>query len=331
MGNPLKVLSVEPRPTADLSIAVITNDPPEVLAHFVAAHLVQGVKRIFMFFDNPNNAFIPIAQVHPQIIPTICNNAFWKNTSRGKRPTYVETRQFICYRLAYLRAETEWIGFCDADEIMYSENGFDVDLTDFPLNERSIRAHVCEAVWPEDAEDFSAFSAPMVRRHQKDGLEGVRSERFLSTSKLGMMGHTGGKYVVRTGIDGVFPGIHVPRVYDDAREEKTKVRGRWHDYRIKLIHFDAISYDAWHRKHQRRNAGKTVMIGNPDHRRLQSDLFAEAKTDDERLALFRDLYAIPADVQPSLVERGLLLKVNFHAAVEKLRNDLLNDPKQFAH
>lgn len=325
------MLNIDPKPEADLSIAVMTNDPPEVLAHFAAAHLVQGVKRIFMFFDNPENPFIPIAQVHPQIIATVCDDAFWANTKKGRRPTYVETRQFICYRLAYLRAETKWIGFVDADEILYSENGFDLDLAAAGEKVQAIRAHVCEAVWPEAASEYGAFSGTLARTHLDNPLEELPyGERFSVASSKGMIGHKSGKYIVRTGIPGVFPGIHVPRVFSDDRKTKTKIKCGWFDYRIRMIHYDAVSFDAWQRKHERRVSGQTAMIGNPKHRDQQTEMFANLTSEGDRLTLFKELYCM-SDVREKIMrERNALFDINTSQDVFDLKSDLLQRANQFA-
>lgn len=314
---------------ADISVAVMTNDPPDVLAFFVAAHLAAGVKRIYMFFDNPDNAYIPNAQVHPKIIPTICDDAFWAHTSKGERPENVENRQFVCYRLAYQRAETSWIGFCDADEILHSQNGFVKDLEDVPEDVVWVRAHVGEAVWPKESEDFSPFTASFVRRHHDLDDVITRPEKFHKVSKKGMVGPTSGKYIARTGLKGMYPGIHAVRRRDPETGKQVKIQGSWFDSRIGLVHFDAISFESWYSKHIRRHTGDIIMTGNPDRRELQTTMLASLPNKAEQLAFFKQLYTLSPSERAVLAEHSALLRLEISDKVWKLSRKLLNDPSRF--
>ena len=123
----------------------------------------------------------------------------------------------------------------------------------------------------------------------------------------GLLGHHMGKYAVRRGLDCTTPCIH-----EAKRNEVPLKAARLRDPRtnrpVWLLHYDAISLDAWRAKWDRRlAAGDTVEIGR--RRCRQQATYAAARETGGECALFSRLYSMNRVQEAALRVLGLLLDI----------------------
>lgn len=305
-------LTISPGPEADLTIATFTNDRPEVLAAFVARHQVQGVKHLRLYFDNPDNAFIPVAQQLEGVTAIPCDDAFWG----AKRPPKVEGRQMRCFKHAYEVAETPWIGFCDGDEAFVANPTFAGQIA-AAEDDELIQGFVWEAFWPEGTPCDDLFSATHARRPVWNAEKRAEllppNTIFESIMDRGVVGHPWGKVILRRGIKHLKITVHSAKIGRPDSPEAREIKRS--NQKVHLLHYDAMSVGAWADKHARRLSGATQMGGNRMTRNLQTDIFALCETEASRERFFRAMYGLDQEAVARLSEEGVVREISHDPTV----------------
>lgn len=284
--------------------------PERHVGVFVDHYRRRGAARVRVYFDGPAaSAPRPKAVGLADDELTVCDDAFW--AARGGRPASVEARQRLVYADAYRALGADWLVVVDIDELIFGPVDLAAALETAPAARDLVLFPTVEAVWRAGDDLNRDYGAVLARKSYSGPFWSELSYLLYPGAGAffvrGLLGHHMGKYAVRRGLDGVTPCIHeakrgeVPLKAARARDPRT-------GQTVRLLHYDAISLDAWRAKWDRRLAvGDTAEIGR--RRRRQQATYASARETDGEAALFLRLYALNR-VQAGVLRRmGLLLDI----------------------
>jgi hypothetical protein len=287
---------------ASFEVVAMALAPWRHLAIFSEYYLRMGANRVRIFFDGMLEN-----EDHSHDYEVIeCNEQFWINLG-VRRPAIVEDRQRAIYGLAYLTATSDWILIVDIDEFVFG----DVSLLDaFRIagdnNYDCIRFSSAEAVFGEGDDISKEYGARFFRKSYNKYLAAILPH-FLYPGLghvfiRGLLGHAIGKQAVRSGIRNISLNIHHAHCEGKLFREfdiSSSSPGR----RLLLAHYDAISFDQWSEKWERRlSAQDTAEMGSK--RKKQFDLYIKAAMTHNEEILFRRLYSI------NTVQLGVLRALN---------------------
>ncbi len=288
----LTILDLSPKAEADISVVTLTNAPSAIINKFTEDQIKQGVSSVIVYLDDPSNIERAILTSSDKINYVDCDEDFWWLLGFADRSVHVEKRQVEVFQYAYGQAQTAWIGFCNIDERFVPYQSFGELFDRVPEHVQELRGRSCEAVWLENSEDFSDFSATHCRtpiwRNENVLLQQRRHPLFSALSQRGLVGHPYGKYIIRSGIEGIVLSIHGVRVKQGA-EMKPLVSM---DNTVQLLHYDAIGFNAWESKFKQRLDPSFKMGGQAAHRKAITQLLATSKDRDFRLGVFKILYTL---------------------------------------
>lgn len=287
--------------------------PERHVAVFVDHYRRRGAARVRVYFDGPA-ADAPRAKAvglaDDELV--ICDDAFW--AARGGRPASVEARQRRIYADAYRALSADWLVVVDIDELIFGPVDLAAALKTVPASRDLAIFPTVEAVWHAGDDLNRDYGAVLARKSYSGPFWSELSHLLYPGAGTffvrGLLGHHMGKYAVRRGLDGVSPCIHeakrgeVPLKAAQARDPRT-------GQAVRLLHYDAISLDAWRAKWDRRLAvGDTAEIGR--RRRRQQATYAAMRRNGDEASLFARLYALNP-LQESVLRRlGLLLDIPAH-------------------
>jgi hypothetical protein len=271
-----------------------------------------GADKVRVFYDGRLDG-VPPAKC--EVIE--CNRQFWE-TIGICRPASVEDRQRAIYNFAYTDAHSDWLLIVDIDEFVFGQN----DLLDLyqalgPEYD-SVRFGSVEAVFDSTDDIGKEYGSRHFRRPCNKYLAAVLPHILYpglgGVFIRGLLGHSRGKHAVRTGLHGILIDIHDSSCRGKAMRELDASSGT-RKPGFYLAHFDAISYQQWCVKWNRRIVAQdTKECGRK--RDMQLQLFAEAASEEHRTSLFRRLYAVNSRQLFVLRALGLL--------IENARPDLEN-------
>ncbi|MDO5621379.1 MAG: glycosyltransferase family 2 protein [Paracoccus sp. (in: a-proteobacteria)] len=309
----LPVLSLHPRPSSKLTVVALCCETVEVINHFVSRQLALGAGRMVLYFDDPADPVPQMLQGHDRVICRSCDDAFWFDLCPDTgRPIHLEMRQKNCFNHAYAGIEAgNWVGFCDADELFVPDTSFDALFEEASPDIAQLTAATWEAVWTDLEQIDQSFSASHARRklHNERVRQQVlhhHSPLFRILSDSGLVGHWAGKKLVRSGIPQFRAGIHHHRHRVDGELLTLSASNSG----LKLLHYDAVSFAAWQRKHGRRMDGSVIMGARMDKRYAQAELMSYARTEQARRDLFLLLYGIGGSYLQALKETNAILPIS---------------------
>lgn len=297
------------------AVVATVDEPPQLVAAFVAHHLNAGACEVHLFLDNPDEETETLLRAMPGCILTVCNQNFWRESAFGRRPYLHTKRQNLNANSAYGRCKADWLLHCDADEFVRDGAALSAELLRFGRAVKHLRLHVAERVMPADEAQTSIF----------DGLfrlPGTDMERELDDIyhpvsgflEKGLTGHHNGKALSRTGC-GLEIGLHQPQGGIPAR----KIR------QTNLLHFDGLTPFHFQIKLLRRAQEKPT-AGKTRHRPVRVTQFAAMKenlSDPEFCAAMTSaLKCLRPDQIARLDGLGLVQHARFHPDLGGLALDL---------
>lgn len=209
------------------------DEPAPLILSWVAHHLSIGAAEAHVFLDRPNTEVTEKLRNVPGAFVTVCDEAYWTNSTRGERPKRHTGRQKHNATLVYNTRKLDWLLHCDADEFLLLDQGFVTELAN--SNARTLRLKNWERV--------RTGSNPMIYsgafrgvNFNVDLLETVygRWSEFLDA---GMAGYHDGKDIVRMG-ENFTMGVHFPIDMDTNERHKDKTVNVEN---AKLLHFDGLT------------------------------------------------------------------------------------------
>lgn len=215
------------------SWAVVTtvDEPAALVAAFVAHHLGQGAQRVHVFLDHPDAEAEALLARLPGCVVTVCDDAYWAASAKGKRPLIHTARQLYNARKVYAETDADWLLHADGDEFVRDGAAVSQALAEAPEDAMYLRLLVAERAYPKG--DIGADIFAGVFRHALPdyGLTGpeVYGE-MTGFFHFGLTGHKAGKSLSRVGA-GLRVGLHAPTHKPVHRVIQT----------TRLLHFDGLT------------------------------------------------------------------------------------------
>ena len=302
---PVKTIKLHTaKPSDELSIVSLMYEPPDVVRKFVDYYTKLGCGRIFLYFDDPSDPMLNAFDDHPNVFTVACDDAFWK----GKRKTAVEGRQSHCFTHAYRNLDKGWLIVCDADEFVTADKPLPEFLAEVPVNQRAVRATAAEAVWSTEQENLGPYTAKYLRMPIFDGIWPYVKHKLYDENihlfRKNLLSHRSGKGIVRAGYKIRKIGIH----HAEFTDGYSPMRVQPHHLVTQLVHFDAISYELWRRKLERRMEKDHGFWGLDQARLSQVDYYRKISEDEFR-AKFEQTYCVTPDQINLLTRMGSLKKL----------------------
>lgn len=263
--------------------------PAQQIATFTAHYRRRGADRIRIFYDGPE---APVGDFDgAQVV--LCDDDFWRGLG-VERPLGVEDRQRAIYNYAYGTARAEWFLVVDVDEFILGDDEIGALLERIGPDRESVIFGSVEAVYSVGSDMTREYNASYFRKPYGRPFCSILPHMITpgigGCFTKGLLGHFMGKHAVRTGIGDIKIDIHESK--RNGQPLKALVIGPKVTPRpLYLAHFDAISFEQWRQKWDRRIAKRDVMeVGRK--RNLQFDLFAAARQRGEERDLYQKLYAL---------------------------------------
>lgn len=237
---------IAPAPGAGMrgavTVVTILREPLELTLRFVAWYLELGAARLDLYFDDPDDPAIELLAGIERVSATRCTPAFWRSLGADPEARFT-LRQNLVLTHAYQACDTAWVLNVDADELLWLG---DRRLRRFaarqPDEVRAVRFMPAEVVQTDEPENHTWFRYPMRRRH----LSLVYGEdRPLFRHRAGLVGHTEGKSMIRTGL--AIAKVRQHWAQDaEGNAIADKVVGKRQN--AVLLHFLDNGYDHWRQK-----------------------------------------------------------------------------------
>ena len=276
---------------ADLAVVSMMRETPDVIERFIEYYRRLGASDILIYFDGPEAERPDVAgarfiMLTPQRLAAL-----------GSVGDALSDRQQCCFRDAYdHRVSADWMLVVDADEFVFGDCSLQELLDAVPEQVEAVVFPTAEAVWGPGDDPLEAFGCTVFRTPWKGRGPRARLARAVYGSlapllQNGVMGHSNGKHMVRTGRGIPFVGVHrSKRDGKDLTVPVARLGARFAGFR--LGHFDAISKARWEVKWRHRIDG---VITNPlgtETRRKQMKLVAAALAAGDGTAMFRRFYGL---------------------------------------
>ena len=270
---------------SSFEVVCMSNSPLGHLERFVAHYRTLGAARVLIFYDGE---ILPSA-LDCEIV--LCNEVFWLPLGENRS---VEDKQRYVYDLAYRTATHAWILVVDVDELVLGDRRLDEYLASVDVQIDMVRFISAEAIFSSGDDIGSDFGATSFRLPYPScfsiPFSHVLYPGLGQVFIRGLLGHSRGKYAVRTGYPDISVNIHEATRAGTMFPEVNATTGR-RDGRFFLAHFDAISFAHWQEKWRRRLLkNDTREMGAKRDRQMELFQVYDAKGCSE--ALFRRLYGV---------------------------------------
>ena len=288
---------------ADFSVVAMMRESPDVVRRFVQYYRKLGAAQIYVYHNGPAEELPALAGVDV----TVCTPEFWARYVSGPMTDSLDDRQRVCYRDCYDRCGSDWLLVVDADEFVFGDRPLAPLLDRLPASVEAVFFPTAEAVFGpgdriEDAFGCSHFRTGWTRQRWWGLLGPVVYGAAARLMSAGVMGHSAGKHMLRTGLDVTAIGGH-----RSQRGEKVigmPAAAALSDFAgFHLAHFDALSLPRWEAKWRYRIDRVVVAPHMSPGRRRQMEEIARALAAGEGAALFRRLYGL-GPVQYRLLALG---------------------------
>ena len=238
------------------------DEPPELVAAYVAHHLAQGAGEVHVYLDRDDAFTRTMLATVPQVRVTVADEAYWRREFDIKLPKTHQRRQTLNATDAYRRAGVDFLLHLDADEFLVQHRPLDEELRRLrrlkPGNYLAIPN--VERIYGPDCDEAFVFTE-LFRRSTKR-LDGDFSDVNLDAEGLtlyGLTGHSEGKACSPTGYDYVL-GIHRP--HHDTDRPWT-FPGMRRSRSAQILHFEGMTPLQWIYKRLRKAAYLEAWDGQP--------------------------------------------------------------------
>lgn len=99
-----------------MDIVTTLREPLPLTLAYVAHQLAQGVARLHLYFDDPDDPALGLLARVPQVRATGCGARYW--AARGGRPGVIVARQVANAQDCQQHTTAPWLLHCDADEFL---------------------------------------------------------------------------------------------------------------------------------------------------------------------------------------------------------------------
>jgi hypothetical protein len=286
----------------------------KVLA-FAAHHLALGADHLWIFFDDPDQPIPQPLADHPRVTVTLCDNAHWIRVVR-KRPPQHQNRQTHNSRLVYRELVTsDWIAHIDVDEFILAPRPIADILADTPAGTIAMKMEPFEAMHdpllPDDIYTAREFRGAL--RHEHWPRRRAALGPYRKVIRDGMLSHTVGKVIYRTGVAGLLPRLHAVMVDKEFVPTPT-----WQP-EMQLLHFHSQDKAAW------LAALEFRMTRGAYQFRPELQAFLAEATAEEIDKFYRRTQILPVDLRDELAKVGrvIIADLGLRAKVQALRDGKL--------
>ncbi|MDX8346996.1 glycosyltransferase family 2 protein [Cognatiyoonia sp. IB215446] len=311
--------------TCSWAVVATLDEPPTLVAAFVAWHLSLGAAEMHLYFDRPDDPAADLVAAIPQVRVTRCDATYWKTMGK-RRPDKHQLRQVLNARDAFAATQEDWLLHCDGDEFLWPEASVAASLDRAGAGAQCLITPVAERFYVTDSADASIFAGSFRRPFAGNPDMGrALFGRGYAMTQRGLTGHAIGKSFLRRGAKAT-PSIHRPKQKGaDFRSEQANG--------LTLLHFDGLTPAHWAFKILRKADAVANHGGMPATRHRQRQINAVLAAAQEVMAIHDRLKRPDAMAQQHLADRALLLDPDFapEGAMQALWPDLDFDlsPKQF--
>jgi len=285
-------------------VGAILNESVSDTLRFASWYLEAGAEGLTLLFDDPEDKALSLLADHPKIDVYPATPEFWAKLGRDPADAFTK-RQNAALNWIYRNTEEDWLLNVDADEFVLTR---DETLTEYLAKQsetvNSIRINVAEVVGTDDPEGFYTFRRPMA----KPQVQAVYGENaiYFGPRRMGLIGHSIGKSVTRTALQGVRLRQHWADGPEhlNLRETFIPVQDG-----IELLHFIGLDYEPWRRKLDWRLKSRGFV--NPLKVRIN-----EVKDGPDGEAKLKELHAKLHRLSPSRVQTLLDLGVGFTQQID---------------
>jgi hypothetical protein len=226
-------------PTPSWAVVATVKAPQDKVLAFVAHHLSIGAAQVFLYFDDPDDqAHDAVAQL-PRVTGTRCTDDHW--TELGGRHERHQNRQSRNARDAYGRCDADWLTHIDVDEFILATRPVSDLLAEIPTDTLLAKLEPYEAMHdpllPDDIYTAREFRGAI--RHEHWPLRRGALGPYREFNRDGLLSHSNGKVIFRTGIKGLTPRLHSVFLGGERLDAPD-----WHP-EMKLLHFHAQDRQAW--------------------------------------------------------------------------------------
>jgi hypothetical protein len=289
--------------------------PEEKVLAFAAHHLSLGANHLWLFFDNPEQPIPEPLAAHPRVTVTPCDEAHWIHVIR-KRPPQHQNRQTHNSRLVYRAlVKSDWIAHIDVDEFILAPRPIADILDDTPADTIAMKMEPFEAMHdpllPDDIYTAREFRGAL--RHEYWPRRRAALGPYRKIIRDGMLSHTVGKVIYRTGVPGLLPRLHAVMVDKEFVPTPT-----WQP-EMKLLHFHSQDKEAW------LAALPFRMTKGAYQFRPELQAFLAEATPEEIDKFYRRTQILPMDLRDELAKVGrvIITDLGLRAKVEALRDGRL--------
>lgn len=223
---------------ASWGLVATVKAPEDKILAFVAHHLSLGASHIWLYLDDPEDPAHAALSRHSRVTATLCDASYWKGKRRHERH---QNRQARNARDAYECCTTDWLGHIDVDEFIHAERPMDVILSDVATGQPLVKLEPFEAMHDPTLPD-DIFTARVFRgaiRHEFWRLRRSALGDYRQVIRDGMLSHSVGKVMFRSGIPDLSPRLHSVMLNGTRLPTPD-----WHP-EMRLLHFHAQDRDAW--------------------------------------------------------------------------------------
>jgi hypothetical protein len=221
------------------SVVATVKAPEDKVLAFVAHHLSLGAAQVFLYFDDPDDPALASLSAFRRVTATPCTETYW--SERGGRSDRHQNRQSRNARDAYGWCSTDWLCHIDVDEFIHAVRPVADILADIPSETVVAKLEPFEAMHdpllPDDIYTSREFRGAI--RHEHWPLRRDALGPFREFNRDGLLSHSNGKVIFRTGVRGLSPRLHSVFLHGTRLNPP-----EWHP-ELKLLHFHAQDRQAW--------------------------------------------------------------------------------------
>lgn len=295
-------------------VATMKATEEKVLA-FVAHHLSLGADHLWLFFDDPAQPVPAPLSAHPRVTVTPCDEGHWLRTCK-KRPPQHQNRQTHNARLTYRELVTsDWIVHIDVDEFLLPAQPIAAILDKTPASTIAMRIEPFEAMHdpllPDDIYTAREFRGAL--RHEFWPRRRAALGPYRKVIRDGMLSHSVGKAMYRTGVPGLLPRLHAVMV-----DKQIIAPAHWQPD-IRLLHFHSQDRTDWLSRLPFRMTKGAYQF------RPELQAFLAESSPEQIDKFYRRTQILPTDLRDELsaVGRVIIADLGLRQKVQALRDGAL--------
>ncbi len=290
--------------TSTWAVVATVDEPPMLVAAFLAWHLSLGASEIVLYFDRPDDPAADLVAPLDRVRAIRCDAAHWAQLGKH-RPDKHQVRQVVNATQTYQTIAADWLFHCDADEFLWAPQTVAACLDAADETTDCVVVPVAERIYHHEMTTKSAFDGVFRRPFAGKPAMGRRlfGDAYALTQR-GLTGHAIGKSFLRRGRP-LTPSIHRPKPVASAELAVERTQA------LELLHFDGLTPLHWVYKILRKVNAVAHHNGQAPspHRQRQSDaLLADPSA---AFALHDRLKRVDGACLHQLAALDLLLEVDF--------------------